>query len=141
YAQTLSPIPSSVSLPIAALWRNHTENRDSGTGSISDASYSALKRMEKAAKLTTPLISAASALYPEKVSAVPGSDSLRRLVDALGPGLFASLLGLLYCHRRLNKICTPAEWGTTLSKEYVLNMELGYLVGSSFPKLGGADGV
>lgn len=140
HAAFLSPIPPSVSIAVQALWKNHNEALVPGEQvQISAESYAAIRRVDKSAKLKTPIYFAATSLFPDRIQATTEDDTSKALLEILGPGLFASLLGLIYFHRRLNRICTAPEW-ETLSKELVLNMELGYIVGSTIETVGPALG-
>lgn len=138
-AHLLFPIPPAITQAIQLLWTDHQLARDTGVIKIRLTTLNALKLVERSGKLRAPIYFAASALYPEKLESTTEDDVTKALVDILGPGLFASFLALVYLHRRLNKICSDAQW-ETLAKELVLNMELGFLVGSAVPKLGAADG-
>ncbi|MBN8550314.1 MAG: hypothetical protein J0M12_13435 [Deltaproteobacteria bacterium] len=140
HAAFLSPIPPSVSVAVQALWKNHNEALVPGDEvKISPESYMAIRRVDKSAKLKTPIYFAAMSLFPDRVRTMTEDDTSKALLEILGPGLFASFLGLIYCHRRLNRICTAPEW-ESLSKEMVLNMELGYIVGSTIPTVGSGLG-
>lgn len=135
HAAFLSPIPSSVSLSVQTLWANHCNGkRSDGAVEIWPDSFTALRRVDRTAKLKTPIYFAAQALFPEAFSTIQEDDTSDALLRILGPGLFASFLAMVYLHRRLSRVCTAPEW-ETLSKEIVLNMELGYLVGRSLPTL------
>lgn len=132
----LSPIPPSVLYAIQALWKNHCEALVPGEQvGISQESLLAIRRVDKTAKLKAPIYFAATALYPERFQNLKEDDTSSALLEILRPGLFASLLGMVYLHRRLNRICTAPEW-ETLSKEMVLNMELGFILGSSVSAVG-----
>lgn len=136
HAAFLSPIPPSVSIAVQALWKNHNEALVPGEEvEISPESYMAIRRVDKSAKLKTPIYFAATSLFPDRLQAITEDDTSKALLEILRPGLFASLLGLIYFHRRLNRICTAPEW-ESLSKEMVLNMELGYIVGSTIVAVG-----
>ena len=139
YANLLNPIPHSVNNAILTLWRNHLSNIESNTDSISAESFESIRLAEKSPVLKTPLYFAATSLYPEKVSKCIDDDGAKAVLRILGPGLYAVLLGFVYLHRRLNRICTADEW-QTLSKEIVLNMEVGYLAGKAIPLIGPALG-
>lgn len=140
HAAFLSPIPPSVSYAIQTLWKNHGEALVPGEEvAISQESYMAIRRVDRSAKLKTPIYFAATSLFPEKVEALSEDDTSAALLEIFGPGLFASFLALVYLHRRLNRICTAPEW-ESLSKEFVLNMELGYLMGSTLSAVGPAVG-
>jgi hypothetical protein len=140
HAAFLSPIPSSVSLSVQTLWANHcTGNRTDGALEIWPDSFMALRRVDRTAKLKTPIYFAAQALFPDAFASMQEDDTSDALLRILGPGLFASFLAMVYLHRRLSRVCTAPEW-ETLSKELVLNMELGYLVGESLPKVSPALG-
>jgi hypothetical protein len=78
-------------------------------------------------------------LYPERFDNAE-DDGSRALLQVLRPGLFAAIVALVYLHRRLNKVCDVPEWDT-LSKEVVLNMEVGYIVGDSLKSVGPELGV
>ena len=136
HAAFLSPIPPSVSIAIQALWKNHKEALVPGEEiQVNQESYMAIRRVDKSAKLKTPIYFAATSLFPDRIQSMTEDDTSKALLDILRPGLFASLLGLIYFHRRLNRICTAPEW-ESLSKEMVLNMELGYIVGSTITAIG-----
>jgi hypothetical protein len=137
-ASQLEPIPQSVSYAVQALWQNHTDNIKSNQSTISEASFESVRRMDKTSKLKTPMYFAAQSLYPERFE-LSEDDTSKALIRVLHPGLFAAILALVYLHRRLNKICTADQWNT-LSKEMVLNMELGFLLGSSIPQVSPALG-
>lgn len=140
HAAFLSPIPPSVSFAVQALWKNHGEALVPGEiVEINAESFAAIRRVDKSAKLKTPIYFAATSLFPGRVAEMAEDDTSKALLEILRPGLFASFLGLIYLHRRLNRICTAPEW-ETLSKELVLNMELGYIVGSTIPMIGPALG-
>jgi len=139
FANLLNPIPPAVVRAIQTLWANHLDNLTLGSATISPQSVIALKAVDKSSKLRTPLYFAAASLYPDQMETIQEDDTTVALLRVLGPGFFATLLGLVYLHRRLNKICRNAEW-QNLSKEYVLNMELGFYAGSAFTRLGTGEG-
>ncbi|NDC37096.1 MAG: hypothetical protein EBZ48_03480 [Proteobacteria bacterium] len=138
-AHLLFPIPPSISQAIQLLWNDHLLARETGVPKVRMVTLNALRLVERSGKLRAPIYFAATSLYPEKLASTTEDDVGKALVDILGPGLFASLLALVYLHRRLNKICVNEQWDT-LSKEFVLNMELGFIVGSSLNKVSPADG-
>lgn len=137
YASLLDPIPSSVSGAIKELWSNYEDSLVLSQFKMSERSLRYIKRVEKSAILITPLYFAATALFPEQFEELKEDNATVALSEILGPGLFASLLALVYMHRRLNKLAPAEEWDS-LSKEYVLNMEVGYLVGSATSQIGAA---
>lgn len=140
HAAFLSPIPSSVNSAIQTLWTNHLTTVGAGAEALITAeSFAALRRVDRTAKLKAPIYFAAQALFPDAFATIQDDNTSDALLRILGPGLFASFLGMIYLHRRLSKIC-PADAWENLSKEFVLNIELGYLVGSAIPKLGPALG-
>lgn len=128
YATLLGPIPSSVSGAIKTLWAAHEESLSSGELEITSRLVMAVKRVDRSAVLKTPLYFAAQKLFPEKFSETVEDDTSKALLHILGPGMFASLLGLIYMHRRYNKVTPKEEW-EQLSKEYVLAMEYGLTLG------------
>lgn len=141
-ANGLAPVPPQISTAIQTLWANHVENRQRGVAEIKWASFNSLKMLERSSMLKTPMYFAASELFPDRFK-LQEDDTIKALLTVLEPGLFAAILGLVYCHRRLNKLCkvaAPSEW-ETLSKEIVLNMELGYIVGSTFERIGPEIGI
>ncbi len=140
YAGLLGPVPSNVSQSIKILWEDHLLSQKKEEVCISSRSFSAVKRIEKSSVLKMPLFFAAQALYKERLTEITEDDMSRALVRVLHPGLFASLLGLIYMHRRYNKICAGEAWDE-LSKEYILNMEVGFLIGKAAPSIGDAVGV
>jgi hypothetical protein len=140
FANLLNPIPFSVSNAIQTLWANHVENVALGSKSVWDQSLIVVRQIDKSVKLKTPIYFAALALQPDDFETNTEDDASKALVQILGPGLFASLLGLVYLHRRCNKILTTENW-TKLSEEYVLNMEIGYMTGLTMPQLGGPAGM
>ncbi|MCB0333104.1 MAG: hypothetical protein KDD55_06365 [Bdellovibrionales bacterium] len=140
YAGLLGPVPTSVSQSIKILWEDHLLSQKKGEVCISSRSFSAVKRIEKSSVLKMPLFFAAQALYRDRLHDITEDDMSRALVRVLHPGLFASLLGLIYMHRRYNKICAGETWDE-LSKEYILNMEVGFLIGKAAPSIGDAVGV
>ena len=139
YSTLLSPIPASVCDCIHSLWTTHSDNLKSGAAGYTDKNVDAIKRVDKSAKLKTPLYFAASSLFPERFQDLQEDDSSKALLQILGPGLFATFLGLVYVHRRISKLSLHPNW-PTYSKELVLNMELGYIFGSCFPSHSMADG-
>lgn len=140
YASLLGPIPSSVKTAVRKLWADHETTLAMGHEEISSGSFSAIRLIDKSAVLKTPLYFAAQSLYPEKFEAIVEDDGTKAVLRVLGPGLFASLLTLVYLHRRFNKICSQEAW-QPLSKEFVLNMELGFLIGSKLSAMNPADSV
>jgi hypothetical protein len=140
YAGLLGPVPSSVNHSVKTLWEDHLLSQAKGEVLISSKAFSVVKRIEKSGVLKMPLFFAAQALYKERLSDIREDDMSRALVRVLHPGLFASLLGLVYMHRRFNKICAGEVWDE-LSKEYILHMELGFLVGKDSQIVGDAVGV
>ncbi|MBX7143117.1 MAG: hypothetical protein K1X79_01565 [Oligoflexia bacterium] len=140
HAAFLSPIPSSVSLAVHALWNNHCNGkRTDGVLEIWPDSFTALRRVDRTAKLKTPIYFAAQTLFPDAFDSMQEDDTSDALLRILGPGLFATFLAMVYMQRRLNKVCEATEW-ETLSKELILNMELGYIAGQGIPKLTAALG-
>lgn len=139
-ASLLGPVPSSVGNVVKSLWRDHLVCMDTGTVEVSSTSNSAVRLVDKSSVLKLPLYFAAESLHPERFAEVREDDGSRALIRILHPGLFAALLSLLYMHRRFKKICPSEQW-SELSKEYILNMELGYLIGRGCPKIGEAFGV
>ncbi len=128
YASLLGPIPSSVSGAIRALWANHDTYLESGVDEYTGRIYSAVRRVDRSAVLKTPIYFAALALYSDKFSDTREDDTSKALVQICGSGMFATLLGLIYTHKRFSKVCKAEEWGE-LSKEFILNMEYGYQLG------------
>ena len=139
YASLLNPIPSIIGNAVQLMWGDHLAQKETGVLKLRNTTMGQLRMIEKSGKLKAPVYFAALALYPDKFTAKPEDDVIKALIETLGPGMFAAILAMVYLHRRLNKICTDEQW-QTLSKEMVLNMELGYLVGSAVPRLGPADG-
>jgi len=139
YASLLSPVPYSVQSAVAALWAEHNRQMENPGSPISPSVFSALRLFEKSTKLKIPIYFAATTLYPDRVAEIQEDDTAKALLKILGPGLFAAFLALVFLHRRLNKIM-PAEAWANMSKEMVLNMELGFIVGSSVTRLGPAGG-
>ncbi|MDC0357481.1 hypothetical protein OAO01_01600 [Oligoflexia bacterium] len=139
YAGLLTPIPPSVSGATKILWNGYQDSLVLSQFKMSPRSLRIVKRVEKSAILKTPIYFAAMSLFPKKFEELQEDDATVALVEILGPGLFASLLALIYLHRRLNKICKAEAW-EQLSKEMVLNMEVGYLIGQAAPQLGPAIG-
>lgn len=140
YAALLNPIPSIISNAVQLLWGDHMLQRQSGKLLLRATTLAQLRMIEKSGKLKAPVYFAALALYPDQFTKVAEDDVIKALVNVMGPGMLSVILSLVYLHRRLNKICVDTQWDS-LSKEMVLNMELGYLVGSTVPKLGPADGM
>ena len=140
YTSFLMPIPPSISYVLQLLRADYLASLQTGTVRVQSTTLSALHMIEISAKLKAPIYFAATELYPDRVDVLQEDDTVKALCDVLGPGLLGSVLALVYLHRRINKICADPQW-ETLSKEMVLNMELGFLVGSAVPKLGAADGV
>ncbi|MCB0355026.1 MAG: hypothetical protein KDD64_15950, partial [Bdellovibrionales bacterium] len=89
--------------------------------------------------LKAPLFFAAQTLYPERFEAITEDEMGKAMVQILRPGLFSSFLSLVYAHRRFNKIVPHQEW-ESLSKEFVLHMELGFRLGQRCPSIGEAVG-
>lgn len=113
HAAFLSPIPSSVSLAVQALWSNHCNGkRTDGALEIWPDSFAALRRVDRTAKLKTPIYFAAQALFPEAFETIQEDDTSDALLRILGPGLFAAFLAMVYMQRRLNKVCESTEWET-----------------------------
>jgi hypothetical protein len=139
YASLLSPVPYSVASGVAALWAEHVRQRETPGSPTSPSVFSALRLFEKSTKLKLPIYFAATTLYPERVGEIKEDDTAKAMFQILGPGLFAAFLSLIFLHRRLNKIMDAETWAN-MSKEMVLNMELGFLIGSAVPKLGPAGG-
>jgi hypothetical protein len=136
HAAFLSPIPPSVSSAVQVLWKNHSEALIPGEDvQISPESYMAIRRVDRSAKLKTPIYFAATSLFPMRFENLKEDDTSKALLEILRPGLFAPLLALIYLHRRLNRICQAPEW-ETLSKEFVTNMELGYIAGTTISAIG-----
>jgi hypothetical protein len=136
----LGPIPSSVGNVVKSLWKDHLVSQETGKVEISKSSNSTIRLVDKSSVLKMPLFFAAQSLYADRFEGIQEDDTSRALIRILHPGLFASLLSLLYLHRRFNKICSFDEW-EELSKQYILNMELGFLVGKGCPRIGEAVGV
>jgi hypothetical protein len=139
YARYFEPIPSAVGIAVQTTWRNFVENEASGENEVSPESQESLRRMDRSSKLKTPLYFAAGALYPEKVSATREDEASKAVVEVLGPGLFATLLALVYLHKRSAKILEKTDW-ESLSKEWILHAELGFIVGSTVSHVGPAIG-
>lgn len=139
YSSLLSPVPYSVASGVAALWAEHNRQLDNPGSPIGSSVFSALRLFSQSTKLKLPIYFAATTLYPEKVAELQEDDSVKSMLHLLGPGLFAGFLSLVFLHRRLNKIMEPETWAN-MSKEMVLNMELGFLIGSAVPRLGPAGG-
>ncbi len=139
YSTLLTPVPYSVASGVAALWAEHSRQQENPGSPISPSVYSALRLFAQSTKLKLPIYFAATTLYPEKVSELQEDDAVKSMLHILGPGLFAAFLSLVFLHRRLNKIMEPEAWAN-MSKEMVLNMELGFLIGSAVPRLGPAGG-
>ncbi len=137
--KAMGPVPSSVGNTVKCLWKDHLASVESNTIEISFSSKSAVRLVDKSSVLKMPLYFAAQDLYPERFSEVQEDEASTALIRILNPGLFAAFLSLVYLHRRFNKIC-PMELWEELSKEYVLNTELGYLLGKSSERIGKAVG-
>ena len=139
FASVLFPIPPVIISAMQNLWTDHLTAKETGSVKVRMTTLQALKMIDRSSKLKLPIYFAATELFPDQVATITEDDTTKALVDILGPGLFATFLGMVYLHRRLKKICTDEQW-LLLSKEMVINMELGYLIGSSVPKLGAAEG-
>jgi hypothetical protein len=139
YARQLAPFPDPITAAVSTLWRNFQKNIEEGTSEIRADSLNAVRRLDKSTKLKTPLYFAATDLFPERVNSLKEDDTTQAILKILEPGLFAALLTAVYFHKRLAKLCAPNEWAI-FSKEFVLNVELGYLAGFMVPNLGGATG-
>lgn len=140
FANLLNPIPFTIYSAIQALWTNHVDNIALSSTAVWDESVLAVRQVDRSAKLKTPIYFAAMSLHPEEFEKERDDDAAKALLQVLGPGLFAVLLGLIYIHRRCNKIVAHEEWAK-LSEEYVVNMEIGYLTGITMPQLGDAAGM
>jgi len=140
FANLLNPIPFSVYISIQTLWANYIDNLSNGVNKITDQSLLVVRQFDRGSKIKTPICLAAIALQPDEVEKNTKEDTSEALLQILGPGLFASLLGLVYIHRRYNKILTTEHW-MKLSEEYILNMEIGYMTGLTMPQLGGPAGM
>ncbi|MCI5066625.1 hypothetical protein MRY87_12960 [bacterium] len=139
-ARLLGPLPSSVGNVVKSLWKDHLSALETGEVQISHTSNSAVRLVDKSSVLKMPLYFAAQELHPERFATVNEDDTSRALIKILEPGLFAALLSLLYMHRRFNKMCVAEQW-EALSKEFILNMELGYLIGRGCPRISEGTGV
>ena len=140
FAHLLNPIPFTVSSAIQALWTNHIDNVALSSSAIWDESILAIRQVDRSAKLKTPIYFAAMALHPEDFAKASDDDASVALLQVLGPGAFAAILGLVYLHRRCIKIVTHDDWAK-LSEEYIVNMELGHMTGSTLPELGPVAGM
>ncbi len=140
-ADLLNPIPSVIGNAVQALWQNHLENQVTQLDDISKRSRESLKLFDRSDKLKAPLFQAAISLYPKKMEELKDDHSAKALLQVLQPGLFSVLLGLVFFHRRLAKISTSFQndW-EPLSKEIVLNMEVGYRAGTKLKAIGPALG-
>jgi hypothetical protein len=139
YLTLLGPIPSSINSAVKNLWKDHCASIVNGDTKISFGTYSSLRMIDKSSVLKMPLYFAAQSLYAERFNDINEDDATKATVQILGPGLYAALLSLVYMHRRFNKVCDQIEW-QGLSKEYVLNSEIGFLLGQAAPSINEAVG-
>lgn len=140
-ADLLAPVPSPIFTAVVGLWKEHLQCIELNHFTVSRAAYRLAKPIGRFSKLKTPLYFAALKLFPNEMKDMTEDDATKAVLSVLGPGLFAVLLSFIYYHRRLNKLLENKEYWEELSKEIVLNMELGYLVGESLPKLNSTSGV
>ncbi len=141
YAALIGPIPSTLADALRILWKEYQANpKGKQVSTPSDEAVRAIRMIERAPKLRAPIYFAASALYPDRFDGYAEDDVCRALLYILGPGMFAVLLGVVYFHRRVTKIVTSEDW-QKLTKDLLINMELGFLVGQSSPRLGEAEGL
>lgn len=140
YAFILEPVPSRLSQAITILEKNHLENLLTGQNLVSAESLKSIGLIDKTASLKIPLYFAASKLYPEKFKAAE-DDTIKAIISVLEPGLFAALVATIFLFRRVNKLATNHPSWETLSKAFLANTEIGFILGSAIPQVGAADGV
>lgn len=140
FANLLNPIPFTISSAIQNLWTNHIDNVALSSSTIWEESVLAVRQVDRSAKLKTPLYFASMALHPEEFEKTKEDDASKALLKILGPGMFAVILGLVYLHRRCIKIITHEDW-SKLSDEFIINMEVGHLTGTTLSELGPVAGM
>lgn len=139
YAFILDTLPPDLLQAIGILHKNHLDNLEKSTNVISSESFKSILMIDKTASLKIPLHVAASTLFEDKHKNSE-DDTVHSILSVLEPGLFASLVSIVYLFRRANKLATSPAW-ETLQNLFIANTEMGFILGSSIPKLGAADGV
>lgn len=139
-AKLIGPTPPILQDTIPVLWNNHLCNLRDGNDSVYNESIVAAAKLEKSAKLRAPLYFAGFTLFPEQFRQCRQENASQALLEVLRPGLLATLVSMVYFHRRVNRLCERPEW-KDLAKQMVFNMELGYIIGDCFPAVGQALGL
>ena len=139
-ATMIGPIPSVLVDLSSYLWKTHLDLVKNDSQDLTQECARHIRIIDNTPKLRAPILQGAAALYPEKYAASAGEDNAAKMLHVLGPGMLASLLALVYYHRRLKKVA-PAEEEERLSKDMILNMELGFFLGTQSAALGQPDGI
>lgn len=139
YADILRTMPERLQTAVRELRKNQPESGDGLEGPVSYTSLSAVKIIYRAARFKVPIYFAASQLFPERFKAAE-DDTEKALLTVLGPKLFATLLSLVWYRRRLAKL-SSSDATESLVQDLLVNMEIGYLLGTAVPELGMADAI
>ncbi|RMG40824.1 MAG: hypothetical protein D6719_09890 [Candidatus Dadabacteria bacterium] len=139
YSRLITTIPDTIAFAIKALRRNHVELLSGGTDRIEPSSFAAVRLLDSIKSLKTPLFFAAARLYPERFKTAE-DDTSRALLKVLGPGLFSSLLTVIYFYRRIQKFSDPDVWNI-YSREFLKILEVGFLLGEAVPEMGPTETV
>lgn len=109
FSKLLLPAPPQLKDANELLWKAHLQMSATGKPIAARDFSAVLKRVQPIAKLTTPIYFAAATMFPDQIQQMEEDDTLTALLQILQPGLFSTIITLVYLHRRLNKIIKEIE--------------------------------
>lgn len=106
YAGRVRSMPERLTHLLKVLRRSHIKAEESADDTISAECNLYIKGIDRFQSMKIPLYFAASQLFPQEFKDVE-DDTSKALLNILKPGLFGSLLTLVWYYRRAYKYASP----------------------------------
>ncbi len=137
--EPLGKLPSFFTRYIGALRRNHQKNIETGNTGLDAASRDILQRLIAGDTLRSIVYYAAQTYRPEKMS--EGLyEKPKELLELFSPNDLASVIGVAFLYRRLQKLCHKDEW-QKYNRTLLSSVEIGGHFGSSVTDIGFSKGL
>lgn len=136
YAKLIGAMPASFSTTIRTLRTNCIAGQGAPYDKMSK--FMAI-RLLKSKTLLAPVYFAACALHPDKLKS---GQVIREsaILDILSPHELASILGVIYIYRRINRVAKEQVWESQL-QEVNIQLSVGARLGIAIPNIGPSVGV